>query len=118
MSLIRAGFKLFEKRFAIISAEDAIKTGGKALVKTGTQLSKHSLERLAQRGVTQDMAEIAISKGQKFYDPLNKSINYVLPNCFGSGKSLLVGTNPLTGEVTTVIRSSKNLIQSRFVPIK
>jgi len=76
------------------------------------------LERLAQRGVTQDMAELAISKGQKFYDPLNKSINYVLPNGFGSGKSLLVGTNPLTGEVTTVIRSSKNLINSRFVPIK
>lgn len=89
-----------------------------SLVKTGTQFSKHSLQRLAQRGVTQDMAELAISKGQKFYDPLNKSINYVLPNGFASGKSLLVGTNPLTGEVTTVIRSSKNLINSRFIPIK
>jgi len=33
-----------------------------------------------------------------------------LPNGLGSGKGLLVGTNPLTGEVTTVIRSSKNLI--------
>ncbi|MFT3945670.1 MAG: RHS repeat-associated core domain-containing protein [Agriterribacter sp.] len=96
----------------------AAKTSTNALVKTGTQFSKHSLERLAQRGVTQDMAELAISKGQKFYDPLNKSINYVLPNGFASGKSLLVGTNPLTGEVTTVIRSSKNLINSRFVPIK
>lgn len=96
----------------------AAKTGTNALVKTGTQFSKHSLERLAQRGVTQDMAQLAISKGQKFYDPLNKSINYVLPNGFASGKSLLVGTNPLTGGGTTVIRSSKNLINSRFVPIK
>ncbi|QMU63415.1 MAG: hypothetical protein GKR88_03430 [Flavobacteriaceae bacterium] len=64
------------------------------------------------------MAQTAISKGQKFYDLLNKSINYVLPNGFESGKSLLVGTNPLTGQVTTVIRSSKNLIKKRFIPIK
>ena len=63
------------------------------------------------------MAELAISKGQKFYDPLNKSINYILPNGFGSGKSLLVGTNPLTGEVTTVLKSSKNLIKPRMIPI-
>lgn len=89
-----------------------------SLVKTGTQWSKHSLQRLAERGVTKDMAEMAISKGQKFYDPLNKSINYVLPNGYASGKSLLVGTDPLTGEVTTVIRSSKNLINKRFIPIK
>jgi len=53
------------------------------------------------------MARIAITKGQKFYDPLNNSINYILSKGFASGKSLLVGTNPLTGEVTTVIRSSK-----------
>jgi hypothetical protein len=97
--------------------ENAAKGGMNALVKTGTQFSKHSLERLAQRGVTQDMAELVISKGQKFYDPLNKSINYVLLNGFASGKSLLVGTNPLTGEVTTVLRSSKNLIKPRMVPI-
>jgi hypothetical protein len=109
---------LVDYRYWSIGVEaDAAKTST-SLVKTGTQFSKHSLERLAQRGVTQDMAELAISKGQKFYDPLNKSINYVLPNGFASGKSLLVGTNPLTGEVTTVIRSSKNLINSRFIPIK
>jgi len=64
------------------------------------------------------MAKLAIRKGQKFYDPLNKSINYVLRDAFASGKSLLVGTNPLTGEVTTAIRSSKNLINKRFIPIK
>jgi len=88
------------------------------LVKTGTQFSKHSLQRLAQRGVTPKMAQTAINKGLKFYDPKNGSINYVLRSGFGSGKSLLVGTNPLTGNVTTVIRSSKNLVNSRFIPIK
>jgi hypothetical protein len=84
----------------------------------GTQWTKHSLLRLAERGVTPQMAETAIRLGQKFYDPLNKSINYVLPNGFASGKSLLVGTNPLTGQVTTVLRSSKNLINKRFIPIR
>ena len=64
------------------------------------------------------MVEKAISKGQKSYDPLNKSINYILPNAFSSGKSLLVSTNPLTGEITTVIRGSKNLIKPRMIPIK
>ncbi len=49
-----------------------------SLVKTGTQFSKHSIQRMAQRGVTPKMAQTAISKGQKFYDPLNKSINYIL----------------------------------------
>lgn len=94
------------------------KQGTNALVNTGVRFSKHSLERLAERGVTQDMVGLVISKGQKFYDPANKSINYVLNNCFGSGKSLLVGTNPLSGEITTVIRSSKNLINKRFIPIQ
>jgi hypothetical protein len=101
----------------IVLGTMAAKEGGKELIKTGTQFSKHSVERLAQRGVTQDMVELVISKGRKFYDPLNKSINYILPNGFASGKSLLVGTNPLTGEVTTVLRSSKNLIKPRMIPI-
>ena len=101
-----------------IGVEAVATKTGTSLVKTGTQWRKHSLQRLAERGVTKDMAEMAIIKGQKFYDPLNKSINYVLPNGYASGKSLLVGTNPLTGEVTTVIRSSKNLINKRFIPIK
>lgn len=92
--------------------------GSTSLVKTGTQFSKHSLERLAQRGVTPKMANTAINKGLKFYDPKNGSINYVLKNGFASGKSLLVGTNPLTGNVTTVIRSSKNLVKTRFIPIQ
>jgi len=96
---------------------NATATTTNAVVNTGIQFSKHSIERLAQRGVTLRMARITITKGQKFYDPVNKSINYVLPKAFASGKSLLVGTNPLSGQVTTVIRSSKNLINSRFIPI-
>lgn len=72
---------------------------------------------MTQRGVTPRMARTAISKGLKFYDPKNGTINYVLKNGFASGKSLLVGTNPITGQITTVIRSSKNLINNRFILI-
>jgi uncharacterized protein YcfJ len=106
--------KVIGRGIGVLTAE----TTTNGLTKVGAQFSKHSLERLAQRGVTKDMAKLALKNGQKFYDPLNKSINYVLPNGFASGKSLLVGTNPFSGEITTVIRSSKNLINKRFIPIK
>lgn len=71
---------------------------------------------MAQRGVTPKMAQTAINKGLKFYDPKNGSINYILKNGFGSGKDLLIGTNPLNGNIKTVIRGS-NLIKSRMIPI-
>ncbi|HET8574614.1 MAG TPA: glycosyl hydrolase family 18 protein [Candidatus Paceibacterota bacterium] len=90
---------------------------GVALIETETKFSSHALERMTERGVTPNMAKTAIRKGQKFYDPLNNSINYILPYGFASGKSLLVGTNPFTKEVTTVIRGSKSLIRDRFTPM-
>lgn len=96
----------------------AAKEGGSALVKSGVEISEHAALRMSERGITQNMVETAISKGQKFYDPLNNSFNYVLKDGFASGKSLLVGTNTLTGEVSTVIRSSKNLLKLRMIPIK
>ncbi|WP_343618301.1 RHS repeat-associated core domain-containing protein, partial [Flavobacterium sp.] len=101
-----------------IVVENTTKATTTALTTTSRKFSAHSLDRLAERGVTADMAELAIKKGQKYYDPLNKSINYILPRGFASGKSLLVGTNPMTGEITTVIRSSKNLVKTRMIPIK
>ena len=81
------------------------------------KFSKHSLKRLAERGVTSTMAKKAIEKGVKYYDPKTNTINYILKNAFASGKSLLVGTNPTTGQVTTVIKSSKNLVNKRFIKI-
>ena len=110
--VITGGSGLWKRGATELAGEESL-----ALVKTETQFSQHSLERLAERGVTQDMAKVAIRTGQKFYDPLNKSINYVLPKGFASGKSLLVGTNPLSGQITTVIRSSKNLINARFISV-
>lgn len=81
------------------------------------QITKHGAGQMVKRGVTPKMVSKAIEKGAKFYDPKNGTINYVLKNGFASGKDLLVGTNPLTGSVTTVIRSSKNLANKRFIPL-
>jgi RHS repeat-associated protein len=90
--------------------------GTGALVKVGVDLSTHALDRLAERGITKDMIEVGISKGAKFFDPKNKTINYVLKGGFASGKDLLIGTNPLTGRITTAIRGT-NLVSSRFIPL-
>ena len=88
-----------------------------ALVKSGLQIGDHALIRMTERGITRKMVDVTIRRGAKFYDPLNGTINHVLVNGFASGKSLLVGTNPLTGLVTTVIRTSKSAVKSRFIPI-
>jgi RHS repeat-associated protein len=88
-----------------------------SLARTGNTIGYHAqFERLALREVTPKMLQTTINKGLRFYDPKNGTINYVLRNGFASGKDLLVGTNPLSGKVTTVIRGSK-LVRPRFVPL-
>lgn len=70
---------------------------------------------MAERGITPKMVENALDKGKAFWDPKNKVVNRVLEGGFGSGKDLLVGHNPVTGKITTVIRGS-DLVRPRFVP--
>lgn len=96
----------------------AVNVGKTVATQSEVYLTKHAVKQMAERGVTKDMVKLAIKKGQKFFDPRNGSINYVLTENFASGKSLLVGTNPGTGNVTTVIRSSKSLVNKRFIPIQ
>ena len=77
----------------------------------------HSVMRQAERGITTDMVKTVLKRAQKFYDPRNNSINYIIPNAFGSGKSILVGVDIATGKIKTVLRSSKNLIKDRMIPM-
>lgn len=88
-----------------------------ALVKTGLNLGKHTSERMAERGISEKMIQKALQKGKPFWDPKNKTVNYVLDGGFASGKSLLVGQNPITGKISTVIRGN-SLISPRFIPIE
>lgn len=102
----------------IRGGNNATKTGNSisnSIVKTGNQLSYHAeVERFALRGVSPKMTQTTINKGLRYFDPKNGTINYVLRNGFASGKDILVGTNPLSGKVTTVIRGNK-LIRPRFI---
>ncbi|NVK52546.1 MAG: hypothetical protein HWD85_06395 [Flavobacteriaceae bacterium] len=108
---------LFETLKRVFFKKSLQKVTTKILVKTSVEFTKHSLERLKRRGVTPTMAKKVIEKGVKYYDPKTKTINYILRNGFASGKDLLIGTNPITGQVTTVIKSSKNLVNKRFIKI-
>jgi RHS repeat-associated protein len=95
----------------------AEKAAGNAVTNTSLLLGEHVAERMAERGITEEMIEVALRKGTAFWDPKNKTVNYVLEEGFASGKSLLVGQNPVTRKITTVIRGN-DLISSRFVPLE
>jgi hypothetical protein len=49
------------------------------------------------------MVNVALRQGERYYDPLNKSVVYVLRGGMASGKSLAVATNAITGSVNTVM---------------
>lgn len=53
------------------------------------------------------MAEKAIEKGLRYYDPKNKSIVYVLRNGMGSGDHLMLAVVPETGLLKTVFTRAK-----------
>ncbi len=76
----------------------------------------HALQQMEGRQITPQMVATALSKGQQFWDPRNRVINYVLSGGFASGKDLLVGWNPWKEQVTTAIRGA-DLIVKRFIPI-
>ena len=101
----------------VIVPGGAEEEGASVALTKGVEISEHALERAAQRGFSESMIKAVIRNGQKFYDPANGSINYVIREGFASGKSALVAVNPFTGRVATVIRGSR-LIRGRFVPLK
>jgi hypothetical protein len=94
-----------------------VKVGGVRDVSTVTEFSSHAIKRMAERGVTSKMAQIAINKGLQFYDPKNGTINFILTKQMGSGKDLLVAVDPLSRKVITVIVGPK-LQRQRLLPIR
>ncbi|AFM13443.1 RHS repeat-associated core domain-containing protein [Turneriella parva DSM 21527] len=90
-------------------------TRGARMVPQAYKFGKHVLGRMESRGVNSAMVDKALRLGKRYYDPKNKTTNFVLSGGFASGKDLLVGVGP-TGTISTVIRGSK-LVRPRFVPI-
>lgn len=93
-------------------AQGAARTG--TALASRLSISRHAATRMAQRGFTTKMVQATITRGTRYWDPKNGTVNYVLRGGFGSGKDALVGTDPFTGVVTTTIRGKVNL--SRMIP--
>jgi RHS repeat-associated protein len=92
----------------------ATATEGSTALAGTLNLSKHAVQRMAERGFTRDMIQATIKNGTRYWDPKNGTFNYVLRGGFASGKNALVGVNPVTNVVTTVIRGGG--IPARLIP--
>ena len=89
-----------------------------AMVPYGRRFGFHSLLRLGGREahVTQKMIETVLRRGKRYYDPKNKSICYIIERGMASGEDILVGTNPITGQYTTIL-TGKKLVRPRMQPL-
>jgi RHS repeat-associated protein len=105
----------FGRGFLGLAAESQAARAATGLARVELNISKHAAQRMAERGITESMVRTALGKGTPFIDPKNGTINYVLKGGFASGKDLLVAKNPLTGQISTVIRGT-DLVSPRFVP--
>lgn len=92
-------------------------TSSGTLTTVGLKYYSHAITRMSERGITRKMVEVTLRKGIKYYDPLNKSFNYVLRGSFSSGKSIVIGVDNL-GYIKTVIRTSRNPVKTRFILMK
>ena len=77
------------------------------------------MQRLVGREshVSLSAVERAITKGEKYFDPKNKSIVSILDRGMASGKSILIAQDPETEAIKTVITGT-DLIPSRFLPLR
>jgi len=103
---------------AMIPVGGFVRGGGAVVGVAGrgrVEFTRHATQRMAERGITKKMAEVAISRGTRYFDPKNRTYNYILRHGFASGKDLLIGVSLQTNRVTTVIRGH-NLINPRFIP--
>ena len=95
------------------SAGALIKSDGLSF---GLKLGRHAqLERMVEKGVTKPMIDAALRKGQTFWDPARKTLQFVLNPT--SGKMVGVSVNPATKTITTVMRQSRRLVRPRYQQI-
>jgi uncharacterized protein RhaS with RHS repeats len=77
-------------------------------------IGQHAAERMAQYGISERMIRTALQKGERYWDPLHSTFNYILRQGFASGKDLLVGQNPVTQKITTAF-PGRDLVVERMV---
>lgn len=101
---------------ALSLAAKAADDVGTGLARTRVPISQHAAERMAEFGVTERMVNVAVQRGTRYYDRLHGTYSHVLQGGFASGHTLQVATNPLTGNVTTVIKQSRRFNPDVLLP--
>ena len=67
--------------------------------------------------MTKKQVNKAMQIGEKFFDPKNNSIVYVVRKGMASGKDLAVAVGIDSGELSTVMVNSK-AVRPRFIPVQ
>lgn len=84
---------------------------------TGIKIVSHGVERMLERGITEKYIETALRKGTRYYDPEYGTIAHVLRGGFASGKSLTVWYDAIDDAITSVLRSARNPVLRRYIPL-
>ena len=98
------------------AAADAATTGTQQALAKTVNISDHAAKAMAEHNVSQKMVEKALEVGQRFYDPKNNSVVYVVKEGMASGKDLAIATDKVTGVVKTVMVNVET-IRPRFIPM-
>lgn len=85
-----------------------------ALATTVAVMSDAVQAKIAARGITESMVNLALRKGVTYFDPKNQAIIHILHGGFASGKSLYVARVPFTNIIKTAIPLWR--VPSRLIP--
>jgi RHS repeat-associated protein len=80
-------------------------------------ITRHARDAMAERGVSLSMATKVVARGQRYWDPRNQSVVYVLRRAMASGKDIAVATVPFTHRVKTVM-VNRGVVLKRYIKIR
>jgi RHS repeat-associated protein len=85
-----------------------------AAVAPGAGLTVHAAGQAAAKNISAATIRQALQQGVRAWDPRNGLVTFILRE--EAGKSVIVGVNPSTGWITTVIRTAKVSSRYRILP--
>lgn len=103
-------FGVPELRLGVITEETVAKS-------IEFSISKHAGEQMLKRGITPKMIEKGLEKGTIYSGHKGGALTYILKDAFASGKSLLVGQNPVTKVVTTTYKGNFKKLSKKLTEI-
>jgi len=82
------------------------------------EYSIHASKRMAERGITQKMVETTIRKGQKYWDPVDKSVVYYFKGASAKGHDMMVAVTPQNMNRIMTVNKGRRVFNKRWVPIE